>query len=151
MMLTRAPASRRAFSSRRSGLQSDVLALYREALRLARRKEREANDASGQTYAHARERFRASAASVRRMDFQRIEFLLRQVGGGGGVCGCGTRGCTGTRALRKSRPPSDPRRPLSLSRSLCSRQGRKQIDLLGMDGARGAVGVRVPSGVAGKS
>ena len=53
-MLTRAPASRRAFSSRRSGLQSDVLALYREALRLARRKEREANDASGQTYAHAR-------------------------------------------------------------------------------------------------
>ena len=40
---------------------------------------------------------------------------------------------------------------LSLSRSLCSRQGRKQIDLLGMDGARGAVGVRVPSGVAGKS
>ena len=141
----------RAFSSRRSGLQSDVLALYREALRLARRKEREAGDASGATYAHARERFRQSAASVRRMDFQRIEFLLRQVGGGGGVCGCGTRGCTGTRALRKSRPPSDPRRPLSLSRSLCSRQGRKQIDLLGMDGARGAVGVRVPSGVAGKS
>ena len=106
-MITRAPASRRAFSSRRSGLQADVLALYREALRLARRKEREANDASGQTYAHARERFRASAASVRRMDFQRIEFLLRQ--------------------------------------------GRKQIDPLGMDGARGAVGVRVPSGSAGKS
>ena len=45
-MITRAPASRRAFSSRRSGLQSDVLALYREALRLARRKEREAIQAA---------------------------------------------------------------------------------------------------------
>ena len=52
---------------------------------------------------------------------------------------------------RASKISAAVRPSLSLSRSLCSRQGRKQIDLLGMDGARGAVGVRVPSGVAGKS
>ena len=58
-------------AKRHSGLQGDVLQLYRHILRTARGKD----DA---TYFFARERFRGSAASVKRSDFKKIEFLLRQ-------------------------------------------------------------------------
>jgi hypothetical protein len=56
---------------RRSGLQGDVLQLYRGILRAAAKK-----DAA--TLLFAKERFRESAAAVKRSEFKRIEFLLRQ-------------------------------------------------------------------------
>ena len=56
---------------RRSGLQGDVLQLYRGVLRAAKMKDEA-------TFAFARERFRESAASVKRSEFKRIEFQLRQ-------------------------------------------------------------------------
>jgi hypothetical protein len=52
-------------------LQGDVLQLYRAILRAARQKDTE-------TLAFARERFRESASAVKRSEFKRIEFLLRQ-------------------------------------------------------------------------
>ena len=67
-----------------SGFQSEVLSLYRSVLRLARRKELEAPVAptgavtGATTRAVARDRFRTAAYSVRRSEFQRIEFMLRQ-------------------------------------------------------------------------
>ncbi len=56
---------------RHSGLQREVLSLYRTALRAARAKQR-----PDPFVAVARESFRSGAA-VQRSDFQRIEHLLR--------------------------------------------------------------------------
>jgi hypothetical protein len=56
---------------RRSGLQGDVLSLYRNVLREAKKKD----DA---TLAFAKAKFRNEAQSVGRSDFKQVEFLLRQ-------------------------------------------------------------------------
>ncbi|EKU20503.1 lyr family of fe s cluster biogenesis protein [Nannochloropsis gaditana CCMP526] len=61
---------------RASGLQKEVLSLYRRVLRAARVKD--AGKIDGGTYTLARTRFREDATSVSRMDFQKIEFLIRQ-------------------------------------------------------------------------
>ena len=60
---------------RASGLQKEVLSLYRQLLRAARRKD-PAKEKGG-TWTLARTRFREDAGSVKRMEFQKIEFLLR--------------------------------------------------------------------------
>ena len=62
-------------AARLSGIQRQVLSLYREALRAARR----IPTPSGATAAtaFARSEFRRGATSVDRMDFQRVEHLLR--------------------------------------------------------------------------
>ena len=52
-----------------SGLQLDVLSLYRLVLRTGRSK-------GSQVY--ARDTFRADAASVKRMDFKKVEYMLRK-------------------------------------------------------------------------
>ena len=57
-----------------SGIQKQVLALYREGLRAARLLPA---TSSGPAAAFIRAEFREKAASVDRMDFQRIEHLLR--------------------------------------------------------------------------
>ena len=72
---------------RRSGLQGDVLSLYRRLLRAAKAKDggggsfhgvsATAGEAGG-TLAHTRAKFRADALSVRRSDFKKVEFMLRQ-------------------------------------------------------------------------
>ena len=56
---------------RRSGLQGDVMSLYRAILRTAKTKD-------SATVVFAREKFRADARSIKRIDFGKIEFLLRQ-------------------------------------------------------------------------
>lgn len=60
---------------RASGLQKEVLGLYRQLLRAARQKD--PSKEAGGTWALARAQFREDAASVKRSDFQKIEFLLR--------------------------------------------------------------------------
>ncbi|KAA0147557.1 hypothetical protein FNF27_02403 [Cafeteria roenbergensis] len=65
----------RAGSQRLSGLQRDVLALYRECLRAARAKP--SADARQAGHEYVRAKFREHA-SIRRADFMRIEFLIRQ-------------------------------------------------------------------------
>jgi len=62
---------------RRSGLQGDVLSLYRQLLREANLKDQ--GSSSPSTFAFVREKFRGDAMSTRRADFKRVEFLLRQV------------------------------------------------------------------------
>ncbi len=57
-----------------SGIQLQVLSLYREGLRAARRMPAESGAAAA---AFIRAEFRDKAASVDRMDFQRVEHLLR--------------------------------------------------------------------------
>jgi succinate dehydrogenase assembly factor 1 len=57
-----------------SGIQKQVLALYREGLRAARRLP---SASAAPAAAFIRAEFRERAASVDRMDFQRIEHLLR--------------------------------------------------------------------------
>ncbi len=60
---------------RRSGLQLQVLSLYREVLRAARA----LAPASRLPAVHfARAEFRRQAGAVERLDIQRIEFLMRQ-------------------------------------------------------------------------
>lgn len=77
---------------RLSGLQRDVLALYRRVLRAAAKKDREnrnaavkfsallsqsnGDDASSTCYAAAE--FRRQAATVKRSDFKKIEYLIRK-------------------------------------------------------------------------
>ena len=53
-----------------SGLQREVLSLYRGLLRAARRQP--------QLQQHVRSEFRASAAGVQRSDVERVEYLLRR-------------------------------------------------------------------------
>jgi hypothetical protein len=60
---------------RHSGLQLQVLSLYRQILREAIGKD---GGVKLQCYDVAREQFREHAASVTRMDFQRIEYLIRK-------------------------------------------------------------------------
>lgn len=60
---------------RHSGIQKQVLALYRESLRAARRVP--APEGAAAAAAFARQEFRLGAATVDRMDFQRVEHLLR--------------------------------------------------------------------------
>jgi hypothetical protein len=60
-------------ANRRSGLQGDVLSLFRSILRVAKTK-----DNDGATMAYARAKFRADAFAITRMDFAKIEFNLRQ-------------------------------------------------------------------------
>ncbi|EJK75088.1 hypothetical protein THAOC_03195 [Thalassiosira oceanica] len=78
-------------SRRLSGLQKDVLALYRSILRQASVIDRQrqckgetssfvqliSND-SETSISHAREKFRKEAMSVRRSDFKRIEYKIRK-------------------------------------------------------------------------
>jgi succinate dehydrogenase assembly factor 1 len=52
-----------------SGLQKDVLSLYRLVLRVGRSKD---------SYSYAREQFRTEASAVSRMDFKKVEYLLRK-------------------------------------------------------------------------
>uniref|UniRef100_K3X5D9 Complex 1 LYR protein domain-containing protein n=1 Tax=Globisporangium ultimum (strain ATCC 200006 / CBS 805.95 / DAOM BR144) TaxID=431595 RepID=K3X5D9_GLOUD len=67
-----------------SGLQMQVLALYKKALRTAQQKDRELVAASSgataevSTLTYVRERFRDDARSVGRMDFNVIEHLIRK-------------------------------------------------------------------------
>lgn len=58
-----------------SGLQKQVLSLYRKALRVAISKGPEYRD---QNVAFVRAKFREGANSVDRKDFRTIEFMLRQ-------------------------------------------------------------------------
>ena len=60
---------------RLSGIQKQVLALYRESLRAARRVPSPSGALAATAY--ARQEFRLAAATVDRMDFQRVEHLLR--------------------------------------------------------------------------
>ncbi|TMW61148.1 hypothetical protein Poli38472_013611 [Pythium oligandrum] len=74
--------------ARHSGLQLQVLALFKTALRVAKQKDqallKEGAEAvtqsyrSGGTYRFVRERFRDDAFSVDRMNFAVIEHLLRK-------------------------------------------------------------------------
>lgn len=78
--------------SRLSGLQKDVLALYRKILRQAVFKDRQLSSPtttpqslcqllsinSNSTTAYARGQFRKEASLVRRSDFKRIEYKLRK-------------------------------------------------------------------------
>ncbi len=57
----------------RSGLQTDVLVLYRNLLRTARKK----RDPSGELYQIVREKFRERATSINKYEFQVIEHELR--------------------------------------------------------------------------
>lgn len=77
-----------------SGLQKDVLSLYRTILREAVKKDRGAVEeglgsapmtlllvgggASGTTTSYAREEFRRQAGSVKRSDFKGIEYRIRK-------------------------------------------------------------------------
>lgn len=74
-----------------SGLQKDVLSLYRTILREAIRKDRELAEeelaslsasellaGNGTTTCYAREEFRRQAAAVKRSDFKGIEYRLRK-------------------------------------------------------------------------
>ena len=76
-----------------SGLQKDVLSLYRSLLRVAVQKDRASSASStspGQhiplttllaettTTSHARAEFRRQCAEVKRSDFRTIEYLLRK-------------------------------------------------------------------------
>jgi hypothetical protein len=58
-----------------SGIQKQVISLYRESLRAARRIPTPSGAAAAAAFARAE--FRRGAASVDRMDFQRVEHLLR--------------------------------------------------------------------------
>ena len=66
----------RMTTARRSGLAASVLTCYREVLRGARAQP--SPPARLAAAALARQRFRDGAATVPRLDIQKIEFLLRQ-------------------------------------------------------------------------
>jgi succinate dehydrogenase assembly factor 1 len=70
-----ASTASRAF--RHSGLQKQVLSLYRTTLRTARER-LPAGESRAQAEAFARTEFRSKARSVDKLDIQRIEFLIRQ-------------------------------------------------------------------------
>jgi len=59
---------------RRSGLQQQILGLYRRALRAARQKD---GGSRGETALAVKDKFRKDATSVSRKDFRAIEWLLR--------------------------------------------------------------------------
>ena len=74
-----------------SGLQREVLALYRTILREAVKKDRDAAEElqslpmtsllsheAGTTTSYAREEFRKQAGAVRRSDFKAIEYRIRK-------------------------------------------------------------------------
>lgn len=71
---------------RLSGLQQEVLALYRSILRAAAKKDRQSSQSqsfsnlltSGQSTLYARNEFRRDAESVKRSDFRLIEYKLRK-------------------------------------------------------------------------
>jgi hypothetical protein len=76
-------AAMAARAPRHSGLQLQVLALFRSALRVAAQMSKGAephhgSSASAAAKAYVRAEFREKAARVDRLDFQRIEWLLRQ-------------------------------------------------------------------------
>ena len=56
---------------RKSGVQKEVLALYRELLRAARHKD-------SKTVALVRDKFRKEATSIGRFEFQKIEHHIRK-------------------------------------------------------------------------
>ncbi len=58
-------------SRRRSGIQREVLGVYRNLLRAAKQKDAKTVDL-------VREKFRADATSVTRFEFQKIEHLIRK-------------------------------------------------------------------------
>jgi len=60
---------------RLSGLQNQVLGLYRDCLRAAKQKASPESQRAARDFASARFR---EHAELKRTDFQRIEFLLRQ-------------------------------------------------------------------------
>eukprot|EP01039_Chlorochromonas_danica_P004032 gene4030-4410_t len=60
--------------SRLSGLQYDVLALYRSLLRAAVKK----SSMNSPFYLFVRSEFREKAATVSRLDFVRVEHMIRQ-------------------------------------------------------------------------
>ena len=60
---------------RHSGIQRQVLSLYRESLQAARRIPNPAGAAAAAAFARAE--FRRGASTVDRMDFQRVEHMLR--------------------------------------------------------------------------
>jgi succinate dehydrogenase assembly factor 1 len=62
-------------ATRHSGIQKQVLSLYRESLRAARRIPTPSGAAAAAAFARAE--FRRGALTVDRMDFQRVEHLLR--------------------------------------------------------------------------
>nr|CCA23842.1 conserved hypothetical protein [Albugo laibachii Nc14] len=62
----------------RSGLQKQVLKLYKSLLSAAKQKDQGGEDRRGSTYSYVRERFRENAESVDRSDFAKIEYLLRK-------------------------------------------------------------------------
>ena len=96
------PEQRIRMSARLSGLQKDVLALYRSILREAIRKDRKAtimpsspssllnvephripvssllSTSTTSTTAYAREKFRKEALSLKRSDFKTIEYKIRK-------------------------------------------------------------------------
>ena len=72
-----------------SGLQKDVLSLYRSLLRVAVQKDRASSATASSspfttllaetgTTSHAREEFRRQCAEVKRSDFRTIEYLVRK-------------------------------------------------------------------------
>lgn len=74
--------------ARLSGLQRDVLALYRRCLRLAISKDKDSSSShssflqslyqSGTSTHYCAHEFRRKTATVARSDFKRIEYMLRQ-------------------------------------------------------------------------
>mmetsp|Transcript_491 Transcript_491/g.1201 ORF Transcript_491/g.1201 Transcript_491/m.1201 type:complete len:89 (+) Transcript_491:141-407(+) len=60
---------------RHSGLQKDVLKLYRKALKVARSKD---TPGSRKNFETVKNKFREDAMDVDRKDFRTIEFLLRR-------------------------------------------------------------------------
>lgn len=61
--------------ARHSGIQKQVLSLYRESLRAAARLPSPSGAAAAAAFARAE--FRRGATTVDRMDFQRVEHMLR--------------------------------------------------------------------------
>jgi len=62
---------------RLSGLQKDVLALYRGLLRSALKKDKQIHGQRDNLYNHVRIEFREKANSVSRTEFKTIEYMLR--------------------------------------------------------------------------
>jgi hypothetical protein len=79
-------------TARLSGVQRDVLSLYRRILREAVSKDRESSEAMAKSFltllsgdesnatstSYAAAEFRRQAASVKRLDFKRIEYMIRK-------------------------------------------------------------------------
>ena len=73
-------------SSRLSGLQKEVLALYRRVLRAAAAKDRQSNERAlirlladpSTTTCYAKAEFRRQSQSTRKSDFKKIEYMIRK-------------------------------------------------------------------------